>query len=111
MAVDNPRFPHTVVISRFGAFDQFGDTEETTMTTVYSGECRSYQQEYVKTTGEVMQSVRCLAIPVKNGEWTNAPLENDHVEVNVGGIVESGRVIDKQPNNFGTNIYWAYERN
>jgi len=110
--VSNPRFPHTVQILRGADFDQFGTSETPTYTTIYEGVCRGYQQEYVKTTGVVMQSVRCLAIPIKNKEWNgNLPMENDLVILNNGDTVEKGRVIDQQPNNFGTNIYWAYERN
>lgn len=111
MSVHNPRFPHTVVISRAGEFDQFDDSSSPEYTIVYSGKCRNYQQEYVKTSGEVAQSVRCLAIPVPYGSWETIPLENDIVEVNMDSHVEKGRVIDKQPNNFGTDIYWMYERN
>lgn len=109
--VNNPRFPHTVTITRGGTFDPFGTSESPDYTVVYEGECRSYQQEYVKTSGTVAQSVRCLAIPIAYGEWENIPLENDIVVVDLSSHTETGRVIDKQPNNFGTDIYWAYERN
>ena len=110
--VINPRFPHTCVIRR-GEYDQLEDVEEQNSVIVYEGECRNFQQEYVKTTGEVMQSIRCTAIPLTNRDWTEEtlPRENDWITAVYSDHTEEGMVIDKQTTNLGTDIYWTYERN
>lgn len=109
--VSNPRWPHTVVISRVREFNPLVDIEIPEPIVIYEGKCRSYQKEYVSTAGEVQVSKRILSIPVKNTEWVDVPLENDRVVVNLGSYTEEGRVVDKMPNNFGTEIYWEYDRN
>lgn len=109
--VNNPRWPHTVVISRIKEFNPLEDIEKPEPIVIYEGKCRSYQKEYVSMAGEVQTSKRILSIPLKNNEWEVIPLENDRVEVNLGSYKEEGRVVDKMPNNFGTEIYWEYDRN
>ena len=106
--MSNPRFPDTVTIKRATSINPFdGDVEET----VYDGVCRSYTKNTTSERGEVLTSTRILAIPIKRGEWVNAPQEGDRVEVVIGSIIEHGRIIDKLPNNFGTDITWRYGRN
>lgn len=110
--VSNPRFPHKVKIERVVPFDPLIHTSQVSET-IYEGVCRSYQKEYVSTTGEVMTSKRVLSLPMTLKDWTseNIILENDLVEVDYGSYKERGKVVDKQPNNLGTDIYWEYGRN
>ena len=110
--INNPRFPHKVKIERVVPFDPLINTSQVSET-IYEGVCRSYQKEYVSTTGEVMTSKRVLSLPMTLKDWTseNIILENDLVEVDYGSYKEKGIVVDKQPNNLGTDIYWSYGRN
>ena len=109
--MSNPRFPHTAVIKRVtDGGDPFSETDDTDIV-IYNGECRSYMKHTTSEKGEVLTSTRVLAIPLKRGEWANAPQEGDRVEVVVGSVIEYGRVIDKLPNNFGTDVVWRYGRN
>ena len=109
--MSNPRSPNTVVIKRVEQSDPFGvaDTENI----IYSGACRSYSRQSMTTSerGEVLTSTKVLAIPVKREEWINMPQEGDRIEVAIGSVIEYGRVIDKLPNNFGTDVIWRYGRN
>ena len=111
--ISNPRFPHHVVVTRVMPFDPLTMIEPEEAKVIYEGKCRSYQKEYVSTTGEVMTSKRVLALPQTLSDWTSKTiiLENDLVEVDYGSYVERGKVVDKQPNNLGTDIYWEYGRN
>lgn len=111
--VKNPRWPHTVKVTRVMPYDPLVDIEPNEAVLIYEGICRSYQKEYVSTTGEVMTSKRVLSLPQTLQDWTSETiiLENDLVEVNYGSYVEKGIVVDKQPNNLGTDVYWNYGRN
>jgi hypothetical protein len=107
--MENPRFPHTVTIRRTIPGDPFGGSS--TDTIIYGGACRSYTRQTTNDRGEVLTSSRTLAIPVRRGEWVTMPEEGDYIEVTIGSIIEYGRVIDKLPNNFGTDVVWKYGRN
>lgn len=111
--ISNPRFPHKVVVTRVLPYDPLTMLSPEESKVIYEGVCRSYQKEYVSTTGEVMTSKRVLSLPLTLKDWTPETiiLENDLVEVNYGSYVEKGKVVDKQPNNLGTDIYWEYGRN
>lgn len=111
--VSNPRFPHKVVITRVMSYDPLTMVPPDEVKVVYEGKCRSYQKEYVSTTGEVMTSKRVISLPMRLQDWTQDTiiLENDLVEVDYGSYTERGKVVDKQPNNLGTDIYWEYGRN
>ena len=111
--ISNPRFPHKVVVTRELPFDPLEQVEPSGAKVIYEGVCRSYQKEYVSTTGDVMVSKRVLSLPLTLKDWTAETiiLENDLVEVDYGSYKEEGIVVDKQPNNLGTDIYWNYGRN
>lgn len=111
--ISNPRFPHKVVVTRVLPFDPLEQIEPSEAKVIYEGVCRSYQKEYVSTTGDVMTSKRVLSLPLTLKDWTadTIILENDLVEVDYGSYKEEGIVVDKQPNNLGTDIYWNYGRN
>jgi hypothetical protein len=107
--MENPRFPHTAVIRRITQSDPFASNPGEQI--VYEGVCRSYTKQTTNDRGEVLTSSRILAIPVKRDEWANMPVEGDYIEVSIRDIIEYGHVIDKSPNNFGTDILWKYGRN
>ena len=111
--VSNPRFPHKVEVTRVMPYDPLTMMSPDEVKVVYEGKCRSYQKEYVSTTGEVMTSKRVISLPMRLQDWTQDTiiLENDLVEVDYGSYTEKGKVVDKQPNNLGTDIYWEYGRN
>ena len=110
--VDNPRFPHKVIIKRFKQGDPFDGTGADN-DVVYSGICRSYttRRAFNVAIGNVLSGQRILSIPLKRDEWVNMPEEGDEVEVTIGVVTEYGIVVDKLPNNFGTNVVWRYGRN
>jgi hypothetical protein len=104
MRVENPRYPHKLIIERPGSSSDnpFVDVEETQ--SIYDGCCRSYTQTKTSTSGDVITSVR---------DWTeeDLPKTGDLVTVTKGVQVEEGVIVDVRPNNFGTDIAWEYGRN
>ncbi len=111
MAVKNPRYPHTCVITRLGNSSPRADQGEGTI--IYEGICRSYDVQTTSDSGEVVTSNRKLALPQKQDEWTEEtiPQEGDIVVVSKFGFTEKGIVVDKMPTNLGTHILWKYGRN
>jgi hypothetical protein len=112
--MNNPRFPHKVVIRRVAKGDPFGASpDDSEGVVIYDGACRSYVRTISTRTqkGDVLTDARVLAVPVKRDEWTDMPVEGDYLEVLVGSVMEYGYVTDKLPNNFGTDFVWKYERN
>lgn len=109
---NNPRFPHTCIITR--AVDGGAMVDESETTTVYSGACRAYEKNTTSDRGEIITSMRGLSIPVTLTDWEvrgDCPREGDYVEVTRGGYVEYGTVVDKNPANFGgTHLIWRYGR-
>ena len=141
MIPNNPRFPHTCVIWRQIvenplvdediAFDPLADEdvvepsqEETDepkeedlvkKVIVYQGTCRAYDKNTTSDRGEIITSYRGLALPITREGWQElgvVPMEGDELEVDRGGYKEYGRVVDKNPANFGgTHLVWRYGRN
>ncbi len=127
---DNPRFPHTCVITR-RIDDDDPMKDDDTFVTIYSGACRSFDFHTTSETGDVLTSTRKLSLPVKQNEWHEydasndesdessddsdvrlfIPQEGDSVVVNKGSYTEYGTVIDRMPGNLGTHILWKYGRN
>ena len=109
----NPRFPHTCVISR-RVDDDDPMTDDDMVTTIYEGECRSFDYHTTNETGDVLTSTRKLSLPTRQDEWDEEhpiPQEGDSVVVDKGSYLEYGIVIDKMPSNLGTHILWRYGRN
>ena len=141
MRPNNPRFPHTCVIWRqkvenplddedldydpladeevIPSFDSSGETHEEQQQSdkviVYKGKCRAYDKNTTSDRGEIITSYRGLALPLTREDWQNlgiVPMEGDEIEVDRGGDKEYGRVVDKNPGNFGgTHLIWRYGRN
>lgn len=136
--INNPRFPHTCRIVRYGNVDPMidqadteydpmqdeteepvvngQDSEETNQaqegTVIYEGVCRSDNKAVTSDNGEFNVSYRTLALPLKQDEWTEEtiPLEGDRIELQRFGYKEYGIVVDKRPSNLGTHILWKYVR-
>lgn len=82
---------------------------------IYDGECRAYDKHTTSDRGDVITSYRGLAIPMTRKDWEElgvVPMEGDEIRVDRGGYHEYGRVVDKNPGNFGgTHLVWRYGRN
>lgn len=110
--VFNPRFPHTVKVTRVQVSDNPFDTEEDEIVVLYEGKGRSYTNTTTDGDGKVVTNMRKASIPVVFDEWEEGmEIRNgDTIEVVIGNIEEKGVVRDMEPCNFGTEIYWDYIR-
>lgn len=137
---DNPRYPHTCIIWRQITdgplqdedfdYDPLADdssdedqasssassegSDGPTKVIIYNGECRAYDKNTTSDRGDVTTSLRGLALPMTREDWERlgmVPMEGDEIWVNRGGYKEYGKVIDKNPANFGgTHLVWRYGR-
>jgi hypothetical protein len=111
--VENPRYPHTLIIERKGedATNPFVDVTENTV--IYDDCCRSYTQTRTSVSGDVITNQRIIAVPKNVKDWTaeDLPKTGDLVTVTKGVQIEEGVIVDVRPNNFGTDIAWEYGRN
>lgn len=130
MNITNPRFPHTLTLSRVTATvpgddpfvvpaedDPFAEenpaqaetpssgTAETE--TLYEGECRSYRNVVTKTRDGVLVSDYVIAMP----RVDFAILPGDKVSVEANNRQMEGVVVDSQTTNLGTNIWWNQKEN
>lgn len=105
--MNNPRFPHHCTVTR--TTDVRGGSSSGEV--LYDGTCRSYGRLSTSTSGDVITSVRVIAIPVNRDGWTVTPDTGDTLEVTILDRKEYGTVVDSQPNNFGTDLIWEYVRN
>ena len=92
--------------------------EESQITVIYEGECRSYKINTTSDKGEVVSSERGLALPLNQDAWDElgvVPMEGDEIVVAHGTTFkEYGRVIDKNVSTAsfaGTHLTWRYGRN
>lgn len=110
---DNPRFPHTCVITRETNPGPMSDELEAEI--LYEGVCRAYDKNTTTSKGEVITSNRGLSLPITRKGWMErgvTPREGDLIVVDRGGYEEHGSVIDINPANFGgTHLLWKYDRN
>lgn len=121
----NPRFPHYCRIIRYSVTDALEDqgnvnpmvddssAEESSVSVIYAGICRSDNRDTISDNGDVIASYRTLSLPTKQQEWTEEtiPQEGDKIELERFGYNEYGLVIDRRPSNLGTHILWKYVRN
>jgi hypothetical protein len=136
MSIDNPRFPHTLTLTRVSVVssgddpfvdnpvedDPFAeevatpvvaepeggkDESETTIETLYEGECRSYRNVVTKTRDGVLVSDYVIAMP----RVDFAILPMDKVVVVANNRTMEGVVVDSQTTNLGTNIWWNQKEN
>ena len=92
--------------------------EESQITVIYEGECRSYKINTTSDKGEVITSQRGLALPLNQDGWDElgaVPMEGDEVIVSHGeSFKEYGRVVDKNmatASFAGTHLVWRFVRN
>ena len=109
--VYNPRFPHTIKVTRMVVSDNPFDDEGTPVI-LYCGKGRSYTNTTTDGDGKVVTNMRKASIPVLFDEWKGdrCILNGDTIEVMIGDIYEKGVVRDMEPCNFGTEISWDYIR-
>ena len=108
--IENPRYPHTVTITRLkvsdNPFDEGGDES----VVLYSGVGRSYTDTTVNGDGKVDTNRRKAVIPIRFDMWAEPILDGDMVRAEIGSIVEEGVVTDFEADNQRTMIYWKYGR-
>lgn len=111
--IRNPRFPHTIKIWReTGSDDPFVDTVTTVI--LYEGVGRSYTDTTTTGDGKVISNRRKAAIPMRCDDWTEFTdiHSGDIISVTLNtGIVEEGKVSDREVGTMGTNIVWEFVRN
>ena len=130
MSTVNPRFPHTLTLTRVTVTpqqddpfvtpvedDPFADENatpvaetpsgETETETLYDGECRSYRNVMTKTRDGVLVSDYVIAMPRADF----AILPGDKLSVAANNRTMEGVVVDSQTTNFGTNIWWNQKEN
>lgn len=107
--VNNPRYPHLVVITRLVVDDNPFDEREV-LQILYKGEGHSYTD--TTTTGDAKMDYnrRKTSIPVRFDEWKQAVLDGDRIAVKIGEYTEIGIVRDFEADNDRTMIYWEYGR-
>lgn len=112
MSVNNPRFPHSCIITRLAKPDD-PMSDENVSTVIYNGSCRGYSKLTTSASGEVISSYRGLALPLRQDEWATEtiPQEGDKIVLNKGSFIEYGEVVDRMPGNLGTHLLWRYVRN
>lgn len=134
MSIANPRFPHTLTLTRVSVVssgdepfvnppedDPFAEESatpvmepkggkakpETTVETLYEGVCRSYRNVVTKTRDGVLVSDYVIAMP----RVDFAILPMDKVVVEANNRTMEGVVVDSQTTNLGTNIWWNQKEN
>lgn len=131
MSTANPRFPHTLVLTRVTVTESESDnpfvvpveddpfavetpeapsapvSSATETETIYEGECRSYRNVVTKTRDGVLVSDYVIAMPRADF----AILPGDIVEVQANNRTMRGVVVDSQTTNLGTNIWWNQKEN
>lgn len=104
--MNNPRFPHWIVVKRESAPENpFGTAP--TPTVIYNGEGRRYSQSSTDGDTKVITSNRMISIP----GFYDSIRTGDQVEVNIGTIYERGVILDVLPGNLGTTLIYDYVRN
>lgn len=104
--IDNPRFPHSVVIERVAdSNDYWGAASEPII--IYNGECRYYIKRHASLSSDVLTSDCILSIPLQQ----LVILKGDKIMVNAKGVVISGVVEDFYPSNLGLNVYFKVVSN
>lgn len=108
--VDNPRYPHHVVITRVEISDD-PFSEEQTERVLYDGIGRSYTDTTTTGSVKVDYNKRKSSIPMRFDKWEEPVLDGDTIKtIKNGKLVEEGRVRDFEPDNDRTVIYWDLVR-
>lgn len=115
VAIDNPRYPHHVKItreSRNGDYSPFSETPESVEDIIYDECGRSFTDTTTEGDNKVDENKRKASIPVRYDEWDvgKQPLDGDIIEVTIGNNTETGIVKDSEPDNNRTLVYWNFRR-
>jgi len=101
--MENPRYPHTIKVTREAGGGQFDDTS-TTPTTIYSGEGRCFKNIRSYSSAGVLMSDFIVSIPTNEVVFSI----NDDIEATIpsNGDVIRGK-INSRPitTNFGTHLH------
>lgn len=108
--IENPRYPHTVTITRLNVSENPFDEEGDETVVLYSGPGRSYTDTTVTGDGKVDTNRRKAVIPIRFDMWAEPILDGDMIRSEIGSIVEEGVVSDMEADNQRTVIYWEYGR-
>lgn len=108
--IDNPRYPHLAIVSRFEYDNPFSEEEDRVI--LYKGVAHSYTD--TTTTGDEKMDTnrRKCSIPVRFDEWTKETEihDGDTISVLRGELFETGMVKDIEPDNNRTIVYWELPR-
>lgn len=108
-AINNPRFPHVITITRRTYTDDpFSDTYQDEV--LYHGKGRSYTDTTTTGDAQVIANRRKISIPVRFDAWEGPVMAGDLVDIQMGAIHEYGLVTDFEPDNNRSVIYWDYTR-
>ena len=108
--VNNPRYPHRVIITRVELSDD-PFAEETSERVLYDGVGRSFTDTTTTGGKGVDSNKRKASIPVRYDGWDEPVLDGDTIKtIKNDKLVEIGRVRDFEPDNNRTLIYWELVR-
>lgn len=114
MSIVNPRFPHTLILSRATVTPSQDDpfavedaSSASAVAVLYKGVCRSYRNVTTKTRDGVLVSDYVIAMPRADF----AILPGDKMVVEANNRTMDGVVVDSQTTNLGTNIWWNKKEN
>ena len=103
--IQNPRFPHKVIITRTG--ERKNPFDEAKEQLIYDGKCRNYISNKPSNAGVVSQSDYTISAPIIETEIK----KGDKVVVTEKVRTIEGRVVDSYVGNIGSNIYWNKDGN
>jgi len=102
--MENPRFPHTIRITRVDTtvpYDPFNPTTPTTIE-VYYGEGRNYKNNKTGAVNGVIQSDYAVSIPFTEIDI----MTGDTITVTERTRTLTGMVDDPYLGNLGLTVYW-----
>jgi hypothetical protein len=108
--VDNPRYPHYILITRLVVDDNPFD-EDDRMDILYKGVGHSFTDTTTIGDAKMDTNRRKASIPVRFDQWKQEVSAGDTICVKRGNIVEKGIIRDWEPDNNRTLIYWELPRN
>lgn len=102
--MDNPRFPHTIRITRLDTttpYDPFNPAEPTTIE-VYHGEGRNYKNNKTSPVNSVLQSDYAVSLPFTEIDI----MAGDTIVITERARTIQGIVDDAYLGNLGLIVFW-----
>lgn len=102
--MDNPRFPHTIRITRLDTttpYDPFNPAEPTTIE-VYHGEGRNYKNNKTSPVNSVLQSDYAVSLPFTEIDI----MAGDTIVITERARTIQGIVDDAYLGNLGLTVFW-----